>query len=1034
MYNPCEDGRYNPCKPVPPEPPVCTTKVPCYPQPVPPINPGPMPCPPPDMPGYCPPPAHHPHHFVPPVPSVVEGSSLYEAVNRLTERVNLCIRTYNDVMSHGYKTLHDMQRAAEANGSYYTKSEVWTEVGYDADQGANYTLVHKAAVDSKNQPIRIKLHLAYGNTTNSQVPEGIFQASEQLLADKIVVAQPKQVGGWYGIALQNCTPIPSIDQAELYTMGFTRNGTMRVYSNTVSAEQMLADTVVDAMGVSGVLIQDGQLLDEAWINKIPQYDVQTSRVCVGQNTNTGEVIFIVTGKENDINKKGMTTRACAEILLRYGCTIAVELCEGDGAMMADKGQMMFTPADNTPPTAFCYWYITRRCEYRNDYQGELARMVQLYGQQVWQSYLNGQNILATQERINQEIRDREAGDRENLNKIKEETQRAEQAEANLQTNINAEVNRAMAAEEMLQTNINNVSTRVTQVESDLVAESDRAKAAEAQLQVNINNEVNRASQAEQFLQQNINTEVERATNAENALDRKFTTEVEQLQRLYEALTQQVTTMDQSIVAMQQTINSIESTLNGMKELIAESQRLVNEVNELLKALQTGDADIPYLPLKGGEMTGPVTTTRTTFEDNELTTMGAVTNITDPLNDEVATLKTDLEGVTGRVDTLETNVENINNEINNLGTTLASDFLPLTGGTVTGAVKTTQTEFEEADFTTQGRLNAVEEKMGNDIQGLGSTLSEITNIDTTPFVRKDGPSNVTGDITVPDPKGGTSVTNKNYVDATVNTALGSLSGDVTGVIEQLQNYVTKVGINEVTGDIRVPAPATDKSVVNKEYVAAEHDAAVQSAKEYTDTAIDGTQAALDAYLMKTGGTVTGHIEDTATSAPSNNTLVKKSYVTGLTDNINGRIDGITSTYMPKSGGQFTGNVTVREPAGKSNPATKQYADNNLTAAKNYAAGKSGTFTLRPSMWVADGDIFKCTVTPDTSGMERPQNARLNIYAVLTVLTYIKSPIVPYNDNGVFLLKTGKVPASDIEVQYQLVPTNLTGTTALRGDSI
>lgn len=1045
------------CYPLPPEAPTCKPTVPPYPQPVPPINPGPMPCPPPDMPPYCPPGLHRPAPMMPPVPSVVEGSSLYEAVNKLTERVNLCIATYNDVMAHGYKTLHDMQRAAEANGSYYTKGEVWTEVGYDADQGANYTLIHKAAVDDRNQPIRVQLHLAYGNTTNSQVPEKIFAASQSVLADKIVVAQPKQVGGWYGVSMLNCTPIPSVDEAALYTMGFTRNGTMRVYSNTVSTDQLLADQVVDAMGVSGVLIQDGQILDDAWTANIPQRDVQVSRVCVGQNTATGEVIFIVTGKENDVNKKGMTSAACAQILLKYGCTIAVELCEGEGTGAADKGQLMFNPANNQVPDAFCYWYITRRCQYRNDYQAELARLTQLYGQQVWSSYLNGQNILATQEMIQQEAKDREAGDKALQNAIDQETTRAEMAEENLQTNINAEVNRALKAEEMLQQNINaevdrataaegTIQASVTKVTNDLAKEVSDREAADEALQTNINNEVNRAAAAEQMLQQNINNEVNRATTAEEALDSKFTNEVNNINKLYQALTQQVTTMDATIVAMQQTINEIESSLNTMKELIAESQRLVAEVEQLLKDLQTGDADIPYLPLKGGQMTGPVTTTRSTFEDNELITKGGVTNITDAISDDLATTNTELAA-------LQTEVENFKTDV-------AGQYLPLTGGAVTGPVATTQTTFGKNEFTTQGEVDAVNDTLNQKIQAVESkadantsAIDEMKEATTTPFVTKTGTSEVTGDIQVPDPVGGTSVVNKNYVDGQVNDALGSLSGDVSEVVEQLKNYVAKTGINEVTGDIRVPAPATDTSVVNKEYVTAEHDAAVQSAKDYTDNEFAGLEAMMGSYMPIAGGGFTGAV--TVQDPTSANNPATKKYVDDINTNIQGQISGVTGNYMPKTGGDFTGAVTVLAPTANMQPATKKYVDdavspmmpkaggtftgavtvqtgtgNNNPATVAQLKGKNGSVNIPASGWTASGDYFQQTINVGSV----TATERVNLYAAIEVVSQLKAPVVPVNNNGSVVVRTSKQPTIDIAAQYEVQMTNLSGSASVTGEAL
>ena len=365
-------------KPFPPPPPYG----PHPPQPLPPDYPH-------FIPGdYCRPPVP----AMPPVPSVVEGESLYEAVNNCIDRVNVCMDTYNDVMAECYKTLHNLQRAAEENGAYYGPADVWTEEGYDADSSAKYFIIHKRHVDRRGQPIFMELGLAYDNATNSKIEQSIFSASKIKYADKIVVAQPKTEKGWYGKAIWHGAPIQADPAANLWTVGFTKGGFMRVYSNGTGVDTMLADTVFNAMGCSGVLIQDGALTSEMYYNQIPDYNKQTSRVIMGQNIATGEVMILVTGHENDVNAKGMTSTAAAEILRQRGVTLAVELCEGESTGACDKGQLMFTPENNTVPTAYCFWYITRRRFYKNDYERELAELMQNYGQCIWEGYLNGEKI------------------------------------------------------------------------------------------------------------------------------------------------------------------------------------------------------------------------------------------------------------------------------------------------------------------------------------------------------------------------------------------------------------------------------------------------------------------------------------------------------------------------------------------------------------------------------------------------------------------------------------------------------------------
>lgn len=409
-----------------------------------------------DFPDFCPPPSKPPIPCNPPVPSVLQGVSLYEAVNNLTNRVNVCINTYNDVMRNCYATLHNLEKAAEENGAYYSPCDVYTEEGYSADEGATYTLIHKNVVDRRGEPIRVKLHLAYGNTTNSKIQQGLFSASKITYADKIVIAQPMGENGWYGKPIWNGCPIPGAEAPNLYTMGFTRSGVMKVYSNSVSTDQMLRDTVEDAMGVSGVLIMNGQITDDSYTTNIPNAKEQTSRVCVGQNLDTREVIFLVCGNENNVNKKGLTSKACANILLQYGCDIAVELCEGSSAGAMDKGSLMFVPENNEIPEGYCFWYISRACFYRSDYERELAELMQNYGQCIWNTYLNKKDIDNLQTDLENEINNRIEAD----NALKAEDERIE-------NKLDEEIATRTESDERFQAAITDLQTRTEKAETDI---------------------------------------------------------------------------------------------------------------------------------------------------------------------------------------------------------------------------------------------------------------------------------------------------------------------------------------------------------------------------------------------------------------------------------------------------------------------------------------------------------------------------------------------------------------------------------------
>lgn len=395
------------------------------------------------------------------------GMTTEEQLMHLNDKVDCMAATYNQVMSECYKTLHNLEEAAEENGAYYGAGEVWTEQGYYADESATYTLTHKAVVDRHGAPIRIGLHLAYDNTTNSKIEQDMFSASKVLYADKILVAQPKTSNGWYGNVIYRGAPIATYNDGTLYTVGFTKAGVMRVYQNGIDKEQMLRDTIENAMGCSGVLILNGQLTDDSYRANIPNATEQVARVVIGQNSDTREVIFLTCGNENNVNRKGMTSKACAQILLQYGCDIAVELCEADSAGAMNKGQFMFVPDNNEVPTAYCYWYISRRCFYKNDYTREVAELMQNYGQVIWENFLTGGKLKDTIAKLNKEIADRIAADNELQENINAEADTRAENDTVLQENINAEITRATAAEKTLQTNIDNEKKRAQAAEQNL---------------------------------------------------------------------------------------------------------------------------------------------------------------------------------------------------------------------------------------------------------------------------------------------------------------------------------------------------------------------------------------------------------------------------------------------------------------------------------------------------------------------------------------------------------------------------------------
>lgn len=384
-FKDCYDGH------IPNVPAFCNA--PCPPKPC--CPPSPPPCgapyPPPFQPQPCPPPMPKPMPCVPSAPSVCQGMDLYEAMNGLTDRVNTCIATYNDVMANSYQALRNLEHAAEANGAYYGDCEVSTEQGYYADEGNTYCVTRKKVVDRFGEPIRMQLKLAYDNTTNSKLEQPIDDAS-MIECAQVIASCEVGDDGWVGNCFYKGAPLPSVESGDGYCVAFTRNGTMRIYSNAINQSQLLNDGVENSMTCVGRIIVDGEVKDEVAAAVAPI-------VAMGQNTVTKEVFFVSAGSDANQVKQGLTNRglsskACADILKGYGCDIAVVLSTDDNAMLLDKGENAFVPS--TLPNqvkAKAFWYITRKAHYKNDYDRQLAELIQNYGQLRYTALLNQLSIL-----------------------------------------------------------------------------------------------------------------------------------------------------------------------------------------------------------------------------------------------------------------------------------------------------------------------------------------------------------------------------------------------------------------------------------------------------------------------------------------------------------------------------------------------------------------------------------------------------------------------------------------------------------------
>lgn len=497
------------------------------------------------------PPGYNPHFNcippVPPVPSPIEGSSLYEQMGVLTERVNVCINQWNSVSKNCYEALNQVVQAARSNDVYYDDCEVGYQEGYDEVEGAAYAIVEKKAVDRKGEPIFVKLYPAYKNTSNPGVKQKIFDASFINSANVIITAVPATSNTWTGPALINGAGMPGTAVEDSYVYGFTRKGSLRYFPSNVSETTLCQQGMVDVIGGCVPILYDGKVLDE--VVGMTEREAVTA---IGFNSGTGSVFFFACSAQNE---PGMGIASVARVLQGYGCTTAVvtshqvnnkEVTTSEG--MLYLGNMTCDPAQAIQPENLAYWVVTKMPCFHNRFEKEIADLVQTTGRNAWETYLLGVQIQSFDDRI-----------ASNTEAIKAEVERAMQAEAWLQENINKEVNRAMQAEAWLQENINKEVDRAKEAESALdnkiEAETTRATTAEAELSAKIQEEQLRAMEVERDLSNQILKEIQDRITADNKIIQSIEDET---QSRIEAINNLKVYVDEQITNLTEEINKVVS--------------------------------------------------------------------------------------------------------------------------------------------------------------------------------------------------------------------------------------------------------------------------------------------------------------------------------------------------------------------------------------------------------------------------------------------------------------------------------------------
>ena len=404
------------------------------------------------LPEYKPIPPFHDHpcdgYDIPvmrPCKPYVHGLSPEEQMGILTGKVNELIRNYNENTEKVYGAYHVIVESALCNDAYY--NEVTVEEGYIAEASAPYKVIHIPFLDRAKQPIFIELGLAYNNTTNANVHENVFSASERTLADKLIPAY-QSTNTWHGAVVWKGAPISNIGENPAdYTVGITENGFIKVYEHLMNYGQLQQDRVRNAMLANSILVQGGKMTPDKFFPD--EKDQLIGRVGIGMNYDTKERFMVIV---NGSDTWGCTTEMLANIFLKYNCTVAVEVANGMKTTALDKGALLFTPptvaGDEVPtiPEVNAFWYVTKRRHYHNEYVKDVASLTQKYGQMLWRCETANisvdnvkEEVAKFREELDQEKLDRENADTALDNKIDTEITNREEGDNTLNERITQEV-------------------------------------------------------------------------------------------------------------------------------------------------------------------------------------------------------------------------------------------------------------------------------------------------------------------------------------------------------------------------------------------------------------------------------------------------------------------------------------------------------------------------------------------------------------------------------------------------------------------
>lgn len=586
---------------------------------------------PPCEPEFCAIPVPPP--IMPVVPPPVPGFNPQAQMGAVIEKTNECIHRWNYIQANCFKALNDCVGAAKTSPVYYDDSEVHLEQGYSSDDSAVYHIVRVQKYDKAGCPIRVKLGLAYDNSTNSNVRQSMHDYSFVKSANVIMTAVNPAQEGWNGPAMWRGMAIAGTPNTEGYIAGFNALGTLKVYKGNVETTNLCQDKIVDMIGAVTPIILDSEITEQA-----KALTTKKAITAIGYNSGCGQTILFNVGITENPGMQGITV---ATILKEMGCNTAVITAMQDATDepsigMEYLGRWTDAPAKYNEPQNVAFWYVSKRpeCGYKNDFETEIADLVQTTGYCA-----NGITELRDKVETAQETADKALSlAQDNADKI-----------ATIQGQITE-----------IYSKIDALNTRLTKVEGDITT-------IKGQIDT-INQQITTINQAISSIREEISNITEQIAG----------------------ITSSITNLTNRIQTVEGKVTTIEGNISDIQGDITNIEGDITNINNALDDIKGGTTELPYVKKAGDTMSGALN-----MGSNKVSSVGTPTENADAatkkyVDDKVsgAEYKLPIAGPTKLGGVKVGSGLNITAD----GTLSATgggggvgDYLPLAGGTMSGDI-------------------------------------------------------------------------------------------------------------------------------------------------------------------------------------------------------------------------------------------------------------------------------------------------------------------------------------------------------------